>query len=198
MMMNLKSFLSVSFMLFACSAFSQYKGIEIEEVDNGGLVPGKTYRVYITLANDSDQVFIAYGDSLHPLDIHSSKPFYQSNQGGLTTKNISRKLTKENADVKFDSWITIGAEDNYNNSTEVLNIGEEFEKSGASLTTKDGAWFCLPESPSAYAGADKKVLLMQLTTAGSVDGVFSIMGRTSEGRNFQELNIKLAIPAPKK
>jgi hypothetical protein len=198
MMMKLKSLLSISLMLVAFSAFSQYKGIEIEEVDNGGLVPGKTYRVYITLANDSDQVFIAFGDSLHPLDIHSSKPFYQSNQGGLTTKNISRKLTKENADVKFDSWITIGAEDNYNNNTEVLNIGESFEKSGAALTTKDGAWFCLPESPSAYAGSDKKVLLMQLTTAGSVDGVFSIMGRTAEGKNFQEHNIKFAIPAAKK
>ena len=196
--MKLKSLLSILLMLIAFSTFSQYKGIEIEEVDNGGLVPGKTYRVYITLANDSDQVFIAFGDSIHPLDIHSSKPFYQSNQGGLTTKNISRKLTKENADVKFDSWITIGAEDNYNNNTEVLNIGESFEKNGSALTTKDGAWFCLPESPSAYAGSDKKVLLMQLTTAGSVDGVFSIMGRTAEGKNFQEHNIKFAIPAAKK
>ena len=196
--MRLKSFLSMLMLLCAFNAFSQYKGIEIEEVDNGGLVPGKTYRLYITLANDSDQVFIAYGDSLHPMNISSSKPFYQSKLGGLTSKNISRKLAKENADAKFDSWITIGAEDNYNNNTEVLKVGDEFEKSGAALSTKDGAWFCLPESPLAYAGSDKKVLLMQLTTSGSVDGVFSIMGRTAEGKNFQEFNIKFAIPAAKK
>lgn len=185
-------------MLFAFNAFSQYKGIEIEEVDNGGFVKGRTYRVYITLANDSDQVFMAYGDSLHPMLIQSTKPFVQSSMGGLTSKNISRKLTNEKPEVKFDSYITIGAEDNYNNNTEVLKIGEEFESTGSNLQTKDGAWFCLPGSPLAYAGSDKKVLLMQLTTEGEVEGTFSIMGRTSDGKNFLENNLKFSIPVSKK
>ncbi|MFM1999300.1 MAG: hypothetical protein RL204_1247 [Bacteroidota bacterium] len=194
----MKSFLSVALLLFAFNAFSQYKGIEIEEVDNGGLVKGRTYRVYITLANDSDQVFMAYGDSLHPMLIQSTKPFVQSLMGGLTSKNISRKLTNEKPEVKFDSYITIGAEDNYNNNTEVLKIGEEFESTGSNLQTKDGAWFCLPGSPLAYAGSDKKVLLMQLTTEGEVEGTFSIMGRTADGKNFLQNNLKFSIPVSKK
>lgn len=194
----MKSFLTVALMLFAFSAFSQYKGIEIEEVDNGGLVKGRTYRIYITLANDSDQVFMAYGDSLHPMLIESTKPFFQSLLGGLTSKNISRKLTNEKPEVKFDSFITIGAEDNYNNNTEVLKIGEDFESKGAKLQSKDGAWFCLPGSPLAYAGSDKKVLLMQLTTEGEVEGTFSIMGRTADGKNFLQNNLKFSIPTSKK
>ncbi len=108
----MKSLLTVAILMFAFNAFSQYKGIEIEEVDNGGLAKGRTYRVYITLANDSDQVFMAFGDSLHPMLIESTKPFFQSHLGGLTSKNISRKLTTEKPEVKFDSYITIGAEDN--------------------------------------------------------------------------------------
>lgn len=194
----MKSFLTVGLLMFAFNAFSQYKGIEIEEVDNGGLAKGRTYRVYITLANDSDQVFMAFGDSLHPMMIESTKPFFQSQLGGLTSKNISRKLTTEKPEVKFDSFITIGAEDNYNNNTEVLKVGEEFESKGGKLQCKDGAWFCLPGSPLAYAGSDKKVLLMQLTTEGEVEGTFSIMGRTADGKNFLQNNLKFSIPTSKK
>jgi hypothetical protein len=194
----MKSLLSFAFVLCAFMAFGQYKGIEIEEVDNGGLVKGKTYRVYIVLANDSDQVFMAYGDSVHPLSIQSTKPFFQSSLGGLTSKNISRKLAKENAEVKFDSWITIGAEDNYNNQTEVLKVGEEFESKGGAIKCTDGAWFSLPGSPLAYAGSTKKVLLMQLTTEGKVDGSFSIMGRTADGKNFHQHDIKFSTSTAKK
>ncbi len=194
----MKSFLSVALMLLALNAFSQFKGIEIEEVDNGGLVKGRTYRVYITLANDSDQVCIAYGDSLHPLLIQSTKPFFQSPLGGLSSRNISRKLAVQRPEVMFDSFLTIGAEDNYNNNTEVLKIGDEFEAKGAALSGRDCAWFCLPGSPLAYAGSDKKVLLMQLTTEGDVEGIFSIMGRTADGKNYLQHNLKFSIPASKK
>jgi hypothetical protein len=185
------------FFLLSIHSFGQYKGVEVEEVDNGGLVKGKTYRVYIVLANDSDQVFMAYGDSLHPMDIRSTKPFFQSPLGGLTSKSISRKLAKENAEARFDSWITIGAEDNYNNQTEVLKVGEEFESKGAAIKCTDGAWFSLPGSQMNYARSTRKVLLMQLTTEGKVEGSFSIMGRTADGKNFHQHDIKFSIPANK-
>lgn len=175
-------------LLVAGNLLSQVKGIVVEEVDNGGAVKGRTIRVYVVLENDSDQVYMVYGEKAHPLSIKSDKPFYQSPLNGPTSRTLNRKLSKEKPELGFDSWLTIGSEDNYDNNTEALINTDAFEKTGDDLTTSDGAWYCLPNSKQSYAGADKQVLIMQLTSEGNMEGNFCLMGRNKKGENFHYYN----------
>lgn len=163
--------------------YGQFKQVVIEEIDNEGKVPGRTYRIYAELTNIKDQVYVIFGDSVHKLEIKSSKPFYQSKIGGALAKNIQRKEAMEKPDLKYDSWVTIGAEDNYENNLNVLSVDlEQFETKGGPIQIKkDGAWFCIPSDKQAWCMKDTKILLMQLTTEGEITGQFSIMGKTAAG-----------------
>jgi hypothetical protein len=188
---------SIIVLFWTVGAFAQFQRVEIEQVDNGGAVAGRTYRIYIVLANDSDQVHMIYGEPAHPMEIKSTRPFFQSPLGGTTSKQIGRKLAKEKAEVRYDSYVTIGAEDNYDNNTETLLNTSEFEKGGP-IATSDGAWYCLPGSKLGYAGTDKRVLVAQLTTEGDISGYFNVMGRDKTGAVFQKHNVTFDTKSKKK
>ncbi|MFY7706897.1 MAG: hypothetical protein ACOVQ5_02380 [Flavobacteriales bacterium] len=194
----MKKYLPLFVLLFAVSSVcAQFQRVEVEQVDNGGAVAGRTYRIYIVLANDSDQVHMIYGEPAHPMEIKSTKPFFQSPLGGTTSKQIGRKLAKERPEVRYDSFITIGAEDNYDNNTETLLNTEQFDKGGA-ISTTDGAWYCLPGSKLGYAGADKRVLVAQFTTEGDISGTFNVMGRDKAGAVFQQHTVTFDTKTKKK
>lgn len=180
---------------FACGAASllhaQCAGIHVEEVDNGGSVPGRTYRVYVVVQHDSDQVHMVYGEAKHPLSIRSARPFYQSPDGGPFSLQINRKMAREDAAVRYDSWLTIGAEDNYDNGTTNFLLKTEAFESGGSIETSDGAWFCVPGKPQTVAGADRRVLIGQFTSEGAVTGTFSVMGRSAAGEVFHCHDLRL-------
>ena len=90
------------------NASSQVKNLSIEQVDNEGKVPGKTYRLYAVMTHEDDRVLVIFGDTLNPLIIKSSKPFYQSPNGGGMAKDSNRKMVQLNDSLRFDSWITVG------------------------------------------------------------------------------------------
>jgi hypothetical protein len=52
-----------------------------------------------------------------------------------------------------------------------------FER-GGNLQIVDGAWFCIPTMPQIYAGPDKRVLIMQLTTDGVIDALINLQGKS--------------------
>ena len=80
--------------------------------------------------------------------------------------------------LQYDSWVTIGYEDNYMNAlTAFLMDFSEFEF-GSRLYTNNGAWFVTPDMRQAAAGPDGKLLLMQLTTEGDISGRINPYGRT--------------------
>ncbi|MBL0315992.1 MAG: hypothetical protein IPP69_09500 [Flavobacteriales bacterium] len=183
-------------LLFAAPIFmhSQVKQIVVEEVDNGGNVKGRTYRVYAEMTNIKDQVYVLFGDSVNKLEVKSTKPFYQCSYGGSLSKESNRKQATENPQLRYDSWITIGAVDNYDNNVQVLNLDlTNFEtKGGAISIPKDGAWFCVPTDKQAYCGENKRVLLMQLTTEGNITGLLNIMGKTAEGTPYTKYGLKFS------
>jgi hypothetical protein len=92
--------------------------------------------------------------------------------------------------VRFDSWVTIGSEDNYDNYVNnfLLNF-DDFENNGGAIKTSDGAWFCTPDHRQVFCGPDKKILIAQLTTEGKITGKFSVQGRTAGGENFQQFDV---------
>ncbi|MDG2311357.1 MAG: hypothetical protein P8L64_03100, partial [Flavobacteriales bacterium] len=79
----------------------------------------------------------------------------------------------------YDSWVTIGSEDNYMNALSgfIMEFGD-FETAGGKIETNNGAWFVTPDKRQSMAGASKRILLMQLTTEGEINGLINLHGRT--------------------
>ena len=181
---------------FIPSLFAQFEGLELELIDNKGLVLGKTYRVYALMQSEGDVIDAIYGEADSPLSLRARKGFFQHPDGGPLSKDILRFDLEKDELLSFDSWVTIGAQDNYQNSVAAFPPG--FEESLASfetgddLETSDGAWFVTPDQLQCLAGSDKRILLMQFTTVGNVTGTFGVHGRTErddEG-NFNVIQVK--------
>jgi len=160
------------------SAHGQFKSLVVEEVDNRGAVPGRTYRVYAQMEAEGDVIDAVFGDGEDYLEVSSTAPFYQHEMGGNSANELQRSDVMSLAGLKYDSWVTIGYEDNYMNAlTAFLMDFSEFEQGGR-LYTDNGAWFVTPDMRQAAAGPDGKLLIMQLTTKGEVSGRINLHGRT--------------------
>lgn len=147
---------------------------------------GITYRLYVSLENEGDRVMAIYGDSLHVLSIISDQPFYQNRYGAGLSTGIRKNLLEVRRELKYDSWLTIGREDNYDNNMRTLGLNlETFESQGVSIRCDDCAWYCFPVDEQTKCNHNKRIFLMQLTTKGSISGSISILGRTASGENFQ-------------
>ena len=162
------------------SASAQFVRLEVDYIDNMGKVPGDTYRVYAVMENEGDILDAVYGEASAPLRISASKPFFQHPKGGALSADIQRYDTTQDETLLYDSWVTIGAEDNYMNAVSGFIMEDAlalFDK-GETLATNDGAWFVTPDKRQAAAGPSKRILLMQLTSTGDINGLINLHGRT--------------------
>jgi hypothetical protein len=166
---------------FPLFSFAQFSHVEVDEVDNGGAVSGRTYRVYAVMQSEGDVIDAIFGEEGKPLEINCSSSFYQHPKGGGMASEVQRFDIQNDATLAFDSWVTIGLEDNYMNSLTAFppntDFFSEFEK-GGTLKTNNGAWFVLPDKRQAFAPQDKRILIAQFTTTGMVNGLINIHGRT--------------------
>jgi hypothetical protein len=199
------------------TASAQLVRLEVDFIDNKGLVPGDTYRVYAVMENEGDILDAVYGEASAPMRVSASKGFYQHPKGGALSADIQRYDTMSDESLLYDSWVTIGAEDNYMNAVSGFIMEDalaDFEDFGLALllrqqgvdesmvndrvkslasdkeltnkqlmdecqiSTNDGAWFVTPDKRQAAAGPSKRILLMQLTTHGEVNGLINLHGRT--------------------
>ena len=179
-MKNMK--LSALAMLLAPAlVWGQFSHIEVDEVENGGVVAGRTYRVYAVMESEGDVIDAIFGEAGKPLEISCSSGFFQHLKGGGMAAEVQRYDVENDATLAYDSWVTIGLEDNYMNSLTAFppetTFFDAFEK-GGTLTTDNGAWFVLPDKRQALAPADKRILIAQFTTTGTVNGLINIHGRT--------------------
>lgn len=170
-----------AFLLAPAFSWGQFSHIEVDEVENGGVVAGRTYRVYAVMESEGDVIDAIFGEAGKPLEISCSGAFYQHPKGGALAAEVQRYDIQNDATLAYDSWVTIGLEDNYMNSltafppeTTFLNAFEE----GGTLATDNGAWFVLPDKRQAFAPEDKRILIAQFTTTGTVNGLINIHGRT--------------------
>ena len=161
-------------------ASAQFVRLEVDYIDNMGKVPGETYRVYAVMENEGDILDAVYGEASAPLKVSSTKPFYQHPKGGALSADIQRYDTTLDETLLYDSWVTIGAEDNYMNAVSgfIMEDALAVFDQGNELLTNDGAWFVTPDKRQAAAGPSKRILLMQLTTIGDVEGLINLHGRT--------------------
>ena len=77
-----KIFVSLLVILFSSISYSQstFVNLVLEEIDNGGAVPGTTYRLYAEL--NGGLVYAVYANEANPLLIESTADFYQDGFGG--------------------------------------------------------------------------------------------------------------------
>lgn len=179
--MNMLKNLTLTMAAVLCGslvAHAQFKGLVVEEVDNSGAVPGKTFRIYAQMEAEGDVIDAIFGDGTDYLEVSSTAPFFQHERGGNAANELQRADVQTVPGLKYDSWVTIGYEDNYMNAlTAFLMDFTEFE-TGGRLYTDNGAWFVTPDMRQAAAGPDGKLLLMQLTTEGDITGRINVHGRT--------------------
>ncbi len=178
-----KSLLFTLAFLTAGLANAQFVALEVEEVPNNGIVPGKTYRVFAKMENQGDIIDAVFAEERNPIEIKSTAKFYQHPKGGALSNEIQRFDVQNDPKLTFDSFFTIGQTDNYNNFVTPFLMDSlavnKFEQ-GGTFVTSNSAWFVTPDKRQTMAGADKRVLLMQLTTAGVVTGSINLHGREKE------------------
>ena len=138
----------------------------VEAVDNGGIVPGNTYRVYAVLPTAQHSLHAIFAAHEHVLNVATTGSFFQHQYGSSTSLDVSEAGLSLSPGLAFDSWVTVGADNSDNNN--LWDIGIDFTDflAGNELTATDGAWFVVPTDVQAAASVGNKVLLMQLTTDG--------------------------------
>ena len=112
---NFKYFLQkivfVTFFIFGVSvAQTPFNGLVLEQLDNGGVVDGTTYRLYAELSEGI--LYAIYADENNPslLQITGSTQGFVNDQtyGGDFQNEINPALFDAFPAVEWDTWITIG------------------------------------------------------------------------------------------
>ena len=172
--------LTLGLMAVCVSAGAQVVRLEVDYIDNKGMVPGDTYRVYAVMENEGDILDAVFGEKSAPMRIESTAPFFQHPKGGPLSSDIQRYDTTTDESLLYDSWVTIGSEDNYMNAVSgfIMEDALAVFDQGNDLATSDGAWFVTPDKRQAAAGPSKRILLMQLTSQGEISGLINLHGRT--------------------
>ena len=157
-------------------------GLSVETYAEGGVLGATTYRVYVTTPNEDDFVSAITGDENNPSFLRTSTSFYQNEFGGLTADQSNPFLFSVFPELAYDSWVTIGIDQapvpgDGNGAISLVQADgdswmEDFE-AGGNLEINSffgGSWFTTILDDNGVAGADKKVLLAQLTTDGTLTG----------------------------
>ncbi|MBK12527.1 MAG: hypothetical protein CL849_03240 [Crocinitomicaceae bacterium] len=156
-----------------------------------------TYRIWAEFADPTEQLVAVYGFDSVPMTINTTTTFYQNTLGGPLAVGYNPALLPVDPLLEFDSWLTVGGEDN---SADVSSIGLDFaafEGSGGSIVADDvngGSVFIYPDlEPTAFPDANGQVLIAQLTTDGEVSFTVNLQTRTNNGENPQILQQSLTF-----
>lgn len=191
----------VGSLVLAGTATAEYTGLsyEIHAVD--GIADTWTARIYVNFSDENDQLNAVYGDGDNPLEVGSTGGFYQNDFGGNTSASINPALYAAFPSLVYDSWATIGLEDNVGNAMGDIGIDWTDFAAGGSIATDNGTWFVTPADAQALAGPEMRVMIAQLTTFGHdsvIAGHVSLQGKTAAGETWVSLNDQFAyaLPAP--
>ena len=161
----------------------------VEKVNNQGLVPGDTYRVWAQMASPDHSLHIVWGDVENPLSIESTAPFYQHPYGGFSSSSIAPALSSVDLAVACDSWVTIGYQNNEGNDLWDLGIDFSTFNTGGEILANNGAWFLIPTDEKCAAEENGMVLLAQFTTTGVASGRLNLQGWTAPNQKWQALGL---------
>lgn len=142
------------------------------------------YRVYANVPDNYELQFI-YGLLDTPIDITATGGFYQDPLGGGSTLLVNPDVYPVAPALPFDSWLTIGDEDNLGNEMEVLPDGIIFDawEAGSSQLLIDGPFgggiyiTTAGATPQNTPDENGRILIGQFTFSGDLDGILSLQIR---------------------
>jgi len=185
-------------LLLSAAASADFQGLSYEIVAVDGVDGGPahwTARIYADLGA-GDRLDAVYGNADNPLSMGTTSSLYQNAFGGDTTSAINPALYAAFPSLVYDSWVTIGLEDQNNNA--LSNIGMNF---GAdSVTTSDGSFYVTPDDAQGQE-VGGKVLIAQFTSFdydSRLQGTISLQGKLADGSNWgaESVSYDFALPAP--
>ena len=185
-------------LLLSAAASADFQGLsyEIVAVDGVDGAPAHwTARIYADLGA-GDRLDAVYGNADNPLSMGTTSSLYQNAFGGDTTSAINPALYAAFPSLVYDSWVTIGLEDQNGNA--LSNIGMHF---GAdSVTTSDGSFYVTPDDSQGQE-VGGKVLIAQFTSFdydSRLQGTISLQGKLADGSNWgaESVSYDFALPAP--
>jgi hypothetical protein len=148
----------------------------------------KTYRVYLQTAAANDYVSSVLADGTTgpgTVSITSTAPIYQNQFGGLTVNQINPALFAYFPALEYDSYVSIGltSEAVAGESDVLLSNSSAWSaafNAGGALTINasnapgGGGWYIPAGFANGLAGADNKVMLAQITTAGRISASLNV------------------------
>lgn len=161
----------------------------VERIDNGGAVPGETFRVYAVLESPEHTLHAIFGENEDALNIQTSGNFFQHPLGNFSTTDVNPNVIAMDPTLAFDSWVTLGAENASGNNLWTIGIDYDSFEAGAGFGTSNGAWFLVPTDENTKPLNGNMVLLMQLTTTGVASGSINIQGWDEDGMAWQARNL---------
>lgn len=126
---------------------------------------------------DGYELQLVYGNSTNPMSISGPEGFYQNTFGGPTTLDITSALYGTFPALAFDSWLTVGYEDNTSNNLFILPLDMAFFdtwEAGGDLFVNDliGAAISVNAQPTSFPpntpDENGRVLIGQITSAGDI------------------------------
>jgi hypothetical protein len=204
--MNIKtlSLTIVAGSLLATTAMADYNGLSydiVEQMGDGAQAGTWTARVFANFDNAADRLDAVYGNADNMLTIDSDGGFFQSSFGDNVSTGINPAFYPLAPDLVYDSWVTIGLEDQVDNA--MLNIGIDFTAfaAGGAISVDNGTWFVTPDDAQGAAGADLRVMVGQFTMNGlnsAVYGTLNLQGKDTAGETYQITgqDFSFSLPAP--
>lgn len=162
----------------------------VQKVENSGLVPGNTYRVYAHMPSSDYSLHAVWGDTQNPLMIESTAPFYQHPLGQYSSIGIHQNIIDIAPEIAFDSFITLGYANSEGNS--LWDIGVDFSSfdEGGEILTNNGAWFLLPENEKCSPENNSNLILLgQFTTQGIASGTMNLQGWRTEKQTWNSFGL---------
>ena len=154
-----------------------------------GIIAGMTtYRVYVDLVNADDFMSSVYGNEDTPFALSTELGFFNSQYGSTTAGGINPAFLTFFPELAGDSWVTIGIESTPTGSEAPISTVESGDQPwvgafafGSAIDGQDiamddqtgGAWYVLNGSPNGLPSSEDRVLVMQITTAGSFSGTLN-------------------------
>lgn len=161
--------------------------IPVVEHTEGELAGMTTYRLYLYTLNADDFLSSCSGDDQNQwiLTSTASPAWYQSPAATTAfATDINPAFFPTFPELMYDSWLTIGAEDN-TAAVDIISVADPSYNAFAAFengenvvvdTPVGNAWFVLntPSNVEAAAGDDLRILVAQLTTAGEIAGQIQV------------------------
>ena len=152
---------------------------------NGDLEGMTTWRMYLHMLDEDDYLSACTGSDSHPfiLESTSNPAWYQHPSASETfATGINTAFFTAFPDLEYDSWFTIGVEDS-SSDMDILSLADPTYDAFAAFEAGENIYSDTPvgngwatlypglgaENPG-FAGEDLRLLIGQITTAGTLSG----------------------------